>query len=302
MSFDINKLPSQKGRIAIITGSNIGLGYEAALALAKKEMKIILACRNTDKANQAKNNILKAYSKADLEVIPLDLSKLASVRAFATSYLDKYTTLDVLMNNAGVMVPPYTETEDGFELQLGVNHLGHFLLTKLLMPAILATPNSRVVSLSSIAHRQGRINFDDLNSKKKYSATSAYGQSKLACLMFAYELQRRLDQAGIKQTISTVAHPGVSNTNLSQHIPNWLRPIMFVLFSWATHVPANAAKPQVWAAIGDAQGGDFFGPTGMGEMKGKTGKVKARPHAHDQQVAKKLWEVSEQLIGEKFIL
>ncbi|MCH2046623.1 MAG: SDR family NAD(P)-dependent oxidoreductase, partial [Saprospiraceae bacterium] len=176
-TFDINKLPTQKGRVAIITGSNIGLGYESALALAQKEMKIILACRNTEKANKAKNNILKLAPKADLEVIQLDLSNLQSVRDFAQNYQKKYTRLDILMNNAGVMVPPYTATKDGFELQFGVNHLGHFLLTKLLLPTMLDTPNSRVVSLSSNAHKQGKINFNDLQSQKDYSPMRAYCQS-----------------------------------------------------------------------------------------------------------------------------
>lgn len=300
MSFDINKIPSQKGRIAIITGSNIGLGYESALALAKKEMKIILACRNVDKANKAKQDILQQVPNADLEVMQLDLSKLSSVREFAKAYLEKYSQLDILMNNAGVMVPPYTVTEDKFELQFGVNHLGHFLLTKLLLPTILQTDGSRVVSLSSNAHKQGKINFEDLQSEGKYSAMRAYCQSKLACLMFAYELQRRLDKAGIKQTISTAAHPGASMTNLAQHLPRWAHMIVPIFFFWMLHSPAKGALPQIWAAVGEAQGSDYFGPTGIAEMKGKPGKVKAKPHAHDQEVARKLWEVSEELIGEKF--
>jgi NAD(P)-dependent dehydrogenase (short-subunit alcohol dehydrogenase family) len=296
-TFDLDKIPSQKGRVAIVTGANIGLGYETALGLARKEMTVVLACRNIDKAKLAKQDILKEVPNADLDIIQIDLSKLESVRTFAKSYLGKYQQLDLLINNAGVMVPPFSLTEDGFELQMAANHFGHFLLTGLLLDTILATPNSRIVSLSSMAHRTGKINFDDLQSKNKYSAIQAYSQSKLACLMYGYELQRRLDAAGKTATISTIAHPGASNTNLGQHLPKWAMAIFSLFIPLISHSAKAGAQPTLWAAVGEAAGGDYFGPTGFREVKGKAGKVDSTPLSKDKEIAKKLWEVSEKLTG-----
>lgn len=296
-TFDLDKIPSQKGRIAVVTGANIGLGFETALELAKKEMTVILACRNMDKAKAAKQDILKEAPKADLDIIQIDLSSLNSVRTFAKNYLEKYQQLDILINNAGVMVPPFSLTEDGFELQMAANYFGHFLLTGLLLETILATPNSRIVSLSSIAHRSGKINFDDLQSQKKYSAIQAYSQSKLACLMYGYELQRRLDDAGHQSTISTIAHPGASDTNLGQHLPKWAMAVFGLIAPLFSHSAKAGAVPSLWAALGSANGGDYFGPTKLREMKGKAGKVDSTPLSKDKDIAKKLWEVSEKLTG-----
>lgn len=296
-TFDLDKLPSQKGRIAIVTGANVGLGFETALGLAQKEMTVILACRNIDKATVARQDILKKVPNADLDIIQIDLSKLDAVRSFAKNYLEKYQQLDLLINNAGVMMPPFSLTEDGFELQMAANYFGHFLLTGLLLQTILATPNSRIVSLSSIAHRSGKINFDDLQSKKKYSAMQAYSQSKLACLMYGYELQRRLGAAGHTTTISTIAHPGASNTNLAQHLPKWAIALFGLLAPLFSHSAKAGAQPTLWAAVGPAEGGDYFGPTKFREMKGKAGKVDSIPLSKDQTIAKKLWEVSEKLTG-----
>jgi len=296
-TFNLDKIPSQKGRIAIVTGANIGLGFETALGLAKKEMTVILACRNIDKAKAAKQNILKRVPKANLEIIQIDLSKLDSVRNFVKNYLEKHQQLDLLINNAGVMAPPFSLTEDGLELQMAANHFGHFLLTGLLLKTILASPNSRIVSLSSIAHRSGKINFDDLQSKKKYSAIKAYSQSKLACLMYGYELQRRLDATGHTSTISTIAHPGASNTNLAQHLPKWAMVLFGFLAPLFSHSAEAGAQPTLWAAIGKADGGDYFGPTKFREMKGKAGKVGSTPLSKDKEIAKKLWEISEKLTG-----
>lgn len=296
-TFDLDKLPSQKGRIAIVTGANVGLGFETALGLAQKEMTVILACRNIDKATVARQDILKKVPNADLDIIQIDLSKLDAVRSFAKNYLEKYQQLDLLINNAGVMMPPFSLTEDGFELQMAANYFGHFLLTGLLLQTILATPNSRIVSLSSIAHRSGKINFDDLQSKKKYSAMQAYSQSKLACLMYGYEFQRRLEAAGHTTTISTIAHPGASNTNLAQHLPKWAIALFGLLAPLFSHSAKAGAQPTLWAAVGPAEGGDYFGPTKFREMKGKAGKVDSIPLSKDQTIAKKLWEVSEKLTG-----
>ncbi|MGH1338267.1 MAG: oxidoreductase [Aureispira sp.] len=295
MSFNLQNISSQQGRLAIVTGANIGLGYETVLELLRKEVKVVLACRNLDKANKAKSDLLKAVPKAEIAVLTIDLSSLNSVRTFAKHFLEQYKRLDLLINNAGVMMPPYTKTEDGFELQMGANYFGHFLLTGLLLPTLLATPHSRIVSLASIAHQRGDINFDDLQSEQEYSAVKAYAQSKLACLMYGYELQRRLDVHGHQQTISTIAHPGVSVTNLGQHLPKFVQLISPLVAPLFTHKPNKGAQPTLWAALGPAKGGDYFGPTGWKEMKGKPGKVDSTPLSKDKAIAKRLWEVSEKL-------
>jgi len=298
----INNLPAQDGRIIIVTGANSGLGYENSLVLAKKGAKVIMACRNLKKANKAKDSIQKEVPNADLEVMEIDLSSLSSVRDFAIAYQSKYERLDVLNNNAGVMMPPYSKTEDGFELQFAANYLGHFLLTGLLLDTIIKTPNSRIVSLSSIAHKGAEINFKDLQSETKYSASKAYGQSKLACLMFAYELQRKLDKAGHQQSISTAAHPGIATTELARHMPKLVYTVLrYTLAPFISHKPEEGAKPTILAAIGDAKGGDYFGPTGFNEFKGNPGKVESTELSKDEAIAKKLWQVSEDLVDFKYL-
>ena len=207
----------------MVTGANIGLGYETALALAGKGCTVVLACRNAAKADAARAAILAQHPKARIECLTLDLGSLKSVRAFAAAYKKRHATLDLLINNAGIMMPPYTLSEDGFESQLAANYLGHFALTGLLLPLINKTPNARIVSLSSLAHKWSGIRFHDLNATRRYDKRLAYGQSKLACLMFAYELQRRLTKAGCA-TLSVAAHPGVSATNLFQHLPKAVQP------------------------------------------------------------------------------
>lgn len=298
----IENLPSQTGRIMIVTGANTGLGYENAKTLAVKGAKVIMACRNIEKANAAKEKIIKQVPKGDLEVMEVDLSSLTLVRAFANNYQSKYDRLDVLINNAGVMMPPYTKTEDGFELQFAANYLGHFLLTGLLLDTIIKSPNSRIVTLSSLVHKNGRINFDDLQSEKKYSAQDAYGQSKLACLMFTYELQRRLEKAGHNDTISTGSHPGIATTELSRHMPKLVYTLLkYTLAPFLTHTPSEGAKPTILAAIGEAKGGDYFGPTGFGEMKGRPGKAKSTEMARNEDLASKLWKKSEELVGLEYL-
>ena len=298
--FNIDKVASQKGRLAIVTGANTGLGLETALALAKKELKVILACRNISKAEKAKHHILKKTPNADLEIMPVDLSSLASVRGFAKNFLAKYNQLDALINNAGTMVPPYLKTEDGFESQMGANYFGHFLLTGLLLDTLTKTPNSRIVSVASIAHKKGKINFDDLHFEKKYSPTGAYRQSKLACLMFAYELQRRLEKANLK-TLSVAAHPGVSITDIGRHVPRWLYHAALPFMSFVTHTPDKGALPIVYAAIGkNVKGGDYFGPQGFLEMFGETGRAKSTPISHNREIANRLLDISEKLTGIKY--
>lgn len=291
--FDINQTPSQKGKIAVITGANTGLGYETTLALAKKEMKVVMACRNFEKATNAKNSILKQVSHAQLEIILLDLSDLKSVRKFAEDFLNQYSTLDLLINNAGIMIPPFSRTIDGFESQMGANYFGHFLLTGLLLKTIINTPNSRIISLSSIAHKQGKIDFENLNAEKSYSKINAYAQSKLACLMFGYELQEKLKGTS---TLSIIAHPGVSNTDLPRHIPRILYYLFYPLLPIITQKPEKAALPSLMAALDtNLESGDYIGPNGFNEMKGEPQKTKAFPQAHDKNVRERLWKVSEEL-------
>ena len=300
MSFDINNLDSQKGKTAIVTGANSGLGKEITIGLLKIEVKVIMACRNIKKAENTKLEIIKTIPSADIEIMELDLTSLTSVRSFAKSFCDKHNQLNLLIENAGIMIPPFVKTEDGFESQMGVNYFSHFLLTNLLMPILNKTEGARITTTSSIAHQNGRINFDNLNAEISYSKMEAYSQSKLACLMFAYELQRRLSKAD-SNVIAVSAHPGVSNTNLFSHIPKFIQILMIPLLPFFTHPPKNAAMPMLYAALGKSvNGGDYFGPLGYKGMKGKAGKVNSKPHALDKDVAKKLWEVSEKLTGEKF--
>lgn len=288
-------------RIIIVTGANTGIGFETTLLLAKSGAKVVMACRNMKKAIAAKNEINEKVPSADLEVMEIDLSILSSVRRFADNFQSKFNRLDVLINNAGVMAPPYTQTEDGFELQFGANYLGHFLLTGLLLDTIVKTPDSRIVTLSSLVHKNGEINFDDLQSEKKYSPSKAYAQSKLACLMFTYELQRRLERSG-HPTISVGAHPGIAMTELSRNMPAFQYYLLkYTIAPLLTHSPARGAQPTVLAATGEARGGDYFGPTGYREFKGKPGLVKSTDLSKDEKVAKQLWEVSEKLVDYEYL-
>ena len=231
MDFNLNAIPSQKGRIAIVTGANVGIGYETVIGLAKKGAKVIMACRNLQKAERAKSEIEKKIPGADLEIILLDLLSLQSVREFARVYASKYDRLDILIENAGIMIPPFSKTNDGFESQMGVNYFSHFLLTNLLFPILNKTNGARIITLSSKAAEGGKIDFENLNAEKSYSRLGAYSQSKLACLMFAYELDRRLKKSGSK-VISISAHPGVSNTDLARHVPKILLMVTMPFFSF----------------------------------------------------------------------
>lgn len=303
MSFNINEIPSQSEKLAIVTGANDGLGFQTTLALSKKDIKVVMACRNLKKGNKALEEIIRQVPEARLELIHLDLSKLSSVRTFAEEYKQKHEQLDLLINNAGIMIPPYELTEDGFESQLGVNYLGHFLLTGLLLPLLEETSGSRVVSLSSNAHKNGKIHFDDMQFSKKYSAFAAYSQSKLACLIFAKELQRRLGKSGSK-VLSVAAHPGISDTNLFKHMPKWVTSIFGGLIRrLMVQSPENGAKTIQYAALGmDIHGGDYIGPDGWQEWKGEPIKVKGNKLSEDKGVAKRLWEESEKLTDFEFSL
>ncbi len=301
-NFILSEIPDMPGRVAIVTGANTGLGLETTKGLVSKKIKVIMACRNIDKAKEAEALVLKAYPEAELELMALDLNSLESVRAFAIAYLLKYSRLDLLINNAGVMIPPFGKTKEGFETQMGVNYFSHFLLTLLLLPLLNKTEGARVVSLSSIAHKRAAIDFDNLNSEKGYSKMKAYGQSKLACLMFAFELDRKLKASGSK-VLSVAAHPGVSNTNLFQHAPAFLKSLSVFIVPFFTHSPDQAALPSLMAALGtEVQGGDYYGPTGLNDMKGKPGKAFSSHTAQQKEVASRLWTVSETLTNIRFPL
>jgi NAD(P)-dependent dehydrogenase (short-subunit alcohol dehydrogenase family) len=211
--WNFDKGPPQPGRVAIVTGANSGIGYKTALGLAKKDVKVILACRNLQQAKEAELKIVKDYPKAQIEPMQLDLSSLDKVREFANQFKKEYSMLDLLINNAGVMMPPFSVTADGFENQFATNYLSHFALTGLLLPLLTNTTGSRVVSVSSLSYKWAQIQFDDLHANNRYSGRKAYGESKRACLVYAYELQHRLSASGFG-TLSVAAHPGLSKTNL----------------------------------------------------------------------------------------
>ncbi len=290
-------ITDQSGKVVIITGANSGIGYEAARALAQENAKVILAVRNLDAGSAAVERITSETPTAKCEVMHLDLSSLKSVRSFVEAFRRKYEKLDRLINNAGVMIPPYSKTDDGFELQFGTNHLGHFALTGLLLDMILTTPDSRIVTVSSMAHRYGDITFDDLNREADYKPMPTYGQSKLANLLFTYELQRKLEEKK-KSTIAVAAHPGWTATDLQRHSG-----LINFFNRFFAQTPREGAWPTLYAAtVEDVKGSDYFGPDGFYEMRGHPKKVESNDKSHDEAVARRLWSVSEELTGVRFPL
>ncbi|MFO7825480.1 MAG: oxidoreductase [Cyclobacterium sp.] len=242
-NWNLSKYPSQQGKVVIITGANSGIGFETSLQLAEKDMMVVLACRRLNAAEKAKEDILKTYPAAQVKPMEIDLTSLNEVRKFAENFLNQFDQLDLLINNAGIMMSPYNETEDGFENQLATNFLGHFALTGLLMPLLTNTPRSRVITLSSLSYKWAPINFSDLHFKKGYNSKIAYGQSKRACLVFAYALNRRLYSTG-NSCISLAAHPGLSKTNLDRFFPALIRPLGSLFLQSAK----NGALPVLYAA------------------------------------------------------
>ncbi|MDH3213236.1 MAG: oxidoreductase [Myxococcales bacterium] len=298
-------LPDLTGRIVVVTGANSGLGLETALQLAGKRARIVLACRDPRKTETAIETIRAAHPGAALEALPLDLASLESVRSFSDAFCKAYPELHVLCNNAGVMALPQRRTADGFEMQLGTNHLGHFALTGRLLERLLATPGARVVNVSSTAHRIGRMRFDDLHAERGYRRWRAYGQSKLANLLFTYELQRRLERKGAN-VASVACHPGYAATNLQLAGPRLdgssrmekVARLSNRLFSQSA---AMGALPALYAATADdVRGGDYIGPDGFGETWGHPKKVRSSARSHDREVAARLWDVSEELTGVRF--
>lgn len=295
-------IPPQQGRTIVVTGTG-GLGFEDALALAGAGGEVILAGRNPQKGADAVARIRQSLPEAEISFERLDLASLKSVAEFSGRLAGERQSIDVLVNNAGVMVPPQrSETEDGFELQLGTNYLGHFALTAHLLPLLRNGRDARVVTLSSVAARAGAINFDDLNAERSYKPMPVYGQSKLACLMFALELERR-SRAGGWGVRSIAAHPGVSRTDLLLNAPGQfsLERIMRSLLPFLFQPAAQGALPTLFAATApDAEGGAYYGPDKMGETRGYPASAKVPPQALDAMAAARLWRVSEALTGVSF--
>ncbi len=294
-------VPSQARRTAIVTGANTGIGFEAARVLAARGASVVLAVRNLDKGKDAAARITAATPGADVTVQHLDLSSLGSVRAAAEELRATHDTIDLLVNNAGLMYPPRSTTEDGFELQFGTNHLGHFALTGLLLDRLLPVAGSRVITVSSTGHRiRAAIHFDDLQWEHRYNRIAAYGQSKLANLLFTYELQRRL-AAGTSSTMAVAAHPGVSHTELGRNMPAPLRVVSAVVARYISQPPAMGALPTLRAATDpSALGGQYYGPGGFRELVGNPVVVPSSEQSHDADLQRRLWTVSEELTGVTF--
>jgi len=295
-TWDTEKIPDQKGRVVIVTGATSGLGEQAARMLAARNATVLLAVRNVPKGDRIAGEIRSAFPKAEIVVRELDLSRLSSVRRFAEGVERDRDQLDILINNAGVMMCPYARTEDGFEIQMGTNHLGHFALTGLLMPLLRRTPGSRVVATSSLAHRWGSIDFSDLNwERRRYDTLRAYSDSKLANLYFAYELARKArTDPGLPQ--ATAAHPGWTRTDLQRHSG-----LMKFLNRFLSQGPEMGVLPTLRAAVDNqAEPGDYFGPSRLFEIHGPPFKVASSARSHDERAARELWERSEELTGVSF--
>jgi len=288
-------VPAQRGRTAVITGANTGLGFETARVLAARGARVVLACRDLGRAKEAAARIERAPLPP--EVIRLDLASLASVREAADEIASAHDQIDLLINNAGVMMTPYERTADGFERQLGVNHLGHFALTSLLLPRMSGVPGSRIVTVASNGHKLGRIDFDDLQSERRYRRMAAYYQSKLANLMFTYELQRRLQAAGAR-TEALAAHPGKARTELTRYLPAWMQWSDLVMEQPFGHNAAMGALATLRAATDPAaRGGEYYGPGGRGELRGYPRLVASTERARDTGAQQRLWRESERLTG-----
>ncbi len=294
-------IPDQTGKLAVVTGGNSGLGYKTVRELARHGAHVVLACRTPAKGQAARDQILDEVAGAAIEVMKLDLADLASIRDFAEGFKSDHTQLHILVNNAGVMATPRRATADGFELQLGTNHLGHFALNGLLLGVLLQTPDSRVVTVSSIAERMGHVDFDDLMSEASYERWTAYGQSKLANLLFAYELQRRLEAADAS-TISVAAHPGFAATDLRSKLMSSETPLLHRILSYLFEVMSQSAErgvlPQLYAATApDVEGGGFYGPDGFLQRAGHPTEVQSSRKSRDAALAGQLWNVSQDLTG-----
>ncbi|MCH8544895.1 MAG: SDR family NAD(P)-dependent oxidoreductase [Alcanivorax sp.] len=296
MSWTTRDMPDQSGRTALITGANSGIGLEAARALAARGAHVILACRSEDKAAKAMADIQRKLPEASLEFLPLDLSSQKGVHESAAILRSRHNKLDLLINNAGIMWVQRALTDDGFESQLATNHFGHFALTGLLLDMLQDVPGSRIVTVSSIAHRGGRICFDDLSLANGYTRQRAYAQSKVANLIFAIELQRRLAAAGA-QTISVACHPGVSGTNLVnpgviEQSPLKIGALVKLVMPLFTQSPKNGALPTLYAATADVTPGGYYGPARLKETMGPPTEAYATRYARDEEIGERFWHMS----------
>jgi len=293
-------IPDLKGKVALVTGATGGLGYETALELAGAGAEVLVGGRNEAKGKEATTKILEAHPQANVVFALIDHGSLASVRKFADDFNAKGKEIDILVNNAGIMAPPTKQTtSDGFEIQFGTNHLSHFALTGLLLPSLKRSPSPRVVNVSSLAARTGKIHFDDLNWEKSYTPWGAYDQSKLSNLVFTFELQRRSDANGWNIT-AVAAHPGISSTELVKNGPgetSWTgRFIKGLMYPFVSQVPEKGVLSQLFAATApEAEKGGYYGPNGFYEMKGDVCPAKVPAQAKDLDQAKRFWEESEKL-------
>jgi NAD(P)-dependent dehydrogenase (short-subunit alcohol dehydrogenase family) len=294
-------VPDQRGRVAVVTGANTGLGYETAKVLAERGATVVLACRDLGRAADAAARIAAAAPGADVTTVKLDLASFAAIRRAADQLRSRYPRLDLLINNAGVIARSRRLSEDGFELHFAINHLGHFMLTGLLLDTLLPVPGSRIVTVASIAHRRGDIHFDDLQLERRWRSALAYPQSKLANLLFTYELQRRLAAAGA-QTIAVAAHPGNAHTDLIRDFPRVARiaahPGMRWVNGWLLQSAYMGALATVRAATDpQVRGGEYYGPPGRLQFTGHPERVDSTARSHDQALQRRLWEESERLTG-----
>lgn len=294
----VNNIDQLDGKTIVVTGGNSGLGYESVKIFASKGAKVILASRSIERGNQAKEAILKEVKKGDIDVMALDLSSLESVEAFSIAYKDKYQKLDILLNNAGIMMTPYGVTKDGLEQQIGVNHFGHFALTARLFDVIKKSPGSRIVNISSIAHKSGEMNFDNLmyDGGKEYNPSKVYSQSKLANLLFTYELDRKVKAHNLDIKV-VAAHPGVSATNLVRHMEHkWWFKFIMPLFKLFTQSAYQGSLPGVRASVDPTvEAGTYYGPDKRNEMVGDPIIVESTPASHNKEDAIKLWQLSEEI-------
>ena len=294
MAWNERDVPDQAGRIAVVTGASSGIGRETARVLARQGAHVVLAVRDREKGEAARADITRSEPQAKVAVQHLDLASLKSVATFADEFGAAHRRLDLLINNAGVMAPPFGHTADGFEQQFGTNHLGHFALTGRLLALLRRTEGSRVVTVSSLAHRFRPLDFDNLNAEKGYSPWTAYGYSKLANLLFMRELQHRYHD-GPGSLCSSAAHPGFTKTDLQRHTA--MVRVMMKVPGMAQESLAGALPTLYAATAPDVAGGDYFGPGGLFEMAGPPGKAFLSSRVRNDETAQRLWEVSERLTG-----
>lgn len=297
----VDHIPDLSGRVAVITGANSGLGFETAKVLAQKRAAVVLACRNLHKAQAAQHIIQESIPEALTDIILIDLGDLSSIRKFVEMYTERYQRLDLLINNAGIMTGRYQITKDGYENNFGINHLGHFALTGLLLPHLLKTKNSRVVTISSMTHGLGKMDFTNLmyDGGSGYRAMAAYSRSKLANMLFTFELQRRLTKIG-SSTIAVAAHPGISTTNMAPYI--YFSKVVLPLAKKVLQNSRRGAYAGLRAATDPAvQGGAYFGPRGLLGISGAPAAANPSRSSLSEEQAGKLWEVSERLSGVSFL-